>query len=79
MEEIALRSQIQQVFRDVFGLTDLVIYDSMTASDVEEWDSLTHINLVVALERSFKIKFTTGEISNLRNVGELTSLIRSKT
>lgn len=79
MEESSLRSQIQQTFRDVFGIPDMVIHDSMTANDVDGWDSLTHITLIVALERKFKIKFTTGEVSNLSNVGELVFLIRGKT
>jgi acyl carrier protein len=50
----------------------------MTASDVEAWDSLSHIDLIVALEREFKIKFTTAEISRLQNVGELEALVAEK-
>jgi len=79
MENEQLRSRVTQTFRDVFGDSNLVISDSMTAEDVEDWDSLTHINLIVALEREFHVKFTTGEVSRLKNVGELVFLIERKT
>jgi acyl carrier protein len=79
MEEHQLRSQVRQTFQDVFGDPGIVITDAMTADDIEEWDSLTHINLIVALERKFRIKFTTGEVNKMRNVGDLISLIRNKT
>jgi acyl carrier protein len=65
-------------FRDVFGDPNLTVEDSTTANDVEAWDSLTHIDLIVALERRFRIKFTTGEVTGLRNVGDLVALIKSK-
>jgi acyl carrier protein len=74
-----LRSRITGTFRDVFGDSNLVISDGMTAQDVEQWDSLTHIDLIVALEHEFRVKFTTGEVSKLKNVGDLVSLIQSKT
>jgi acyl carrier protein len=79
MENDQLRSRVTGTFRNVFGDSNLVISDGMTAQDVEQWDSLTHINLIVAIEREFRIKFTTGEVSNLKNVGELVSLIQRKT
>lgn len=79
MEHDQLRSRVTETFRNVFGDSDLVISDSMTAEDVEQWDSLTHINLIVALEREFRVKFTTGEVSKLKNVGDLISLIQRKT
>jgi len=74
-----LRLRVEETFRDVFGDSGLVISDGMTAADVEQWDSLTHINLIVALEREFRIKFTTGEVSKLSNVGDLVTLIQNKT
>ena len=79
MEDAQIRSGITQTFRDTFGDPAMVITDSMTASDVDGWDSLTHINLIVALERAFRIKFTTGEVTKLKNVGDLVSLIQRKT
>ncbi len=78
MEESQLRSRLTSIFQDLFDDPVLEINDAMTANDVEAWDSLTHINLIVAVEKEFKIKFTTGEVNQLRNVGELVALIRRK-
>jgi acyl carrier protein len=79
MEDNQLHSQVTDTMREVFGEPELVITDAMQAGDVEAWDSLNHINLIVALEKNFRIRFTTGEIKNLRNVGDLLALIRRKT
>lgn len=79
MDNNQLRSRVTNTFRNVFGEPDLAIRDDMTAEDVEQWDSLTHINLIVALEREFRVKFTTGEVSKLKNVGDLIQLIQAKT
>jgi acyl carrier protein len=77
-----VREQVQEVFRDVFDDPSLVLQDHMTASDVDGWDSLTHINLIVALERKLGIKFATAEISRLKdpgqNVGTFLALIATK-
>jgi len=69
---------LETVFRDVFDDDTLALRPETTASDVENWDSLTHIDLIVALERRFKIKFTTAEVAKLRDVKDLESLIRKK-
>ncbi len=50
----------------------------MTAEEVEEWDSLNHINLVIAVEGAFKVRFTTPEVGNLANVGEFINLLKGK-
>jgi acyl carrier protein len=63
---------------DVFDLDDLSVTSATTAEDIEEWDSLSHIRLVVAIERKFKIKFKTAEIEGLKNVGDLVDLIGVK-
>ena len=73
------QQRLTKTFRDVFGDPNLQITRSTTASDVEDWDSLTHINLIVAIEREFKIKFTTAEVASLQNVGDLMDLIERKT
>ncbi len=70
--------EIQDIMRDVFDVDDLVISESTTAEDVEEWDSLSHIRLIVALEREFGFKFKNSEIESLKNVGDLMTLIQSK-
>ncbi len=69
---------IRLTMEDVFDVDDLVISDATTAEDIEEWDSLSHIRLVVALERKFKIKFKNSEIEGLMNVGDLVRVIDSK-
>jgi len=66
------------VFRQLFGDDSLSLSRETTAQDVKGWDSLMHINLIVAVEREFKIRFTTREITTLRNVGDLVDLIVRK-
>lgn len=66
---------LNEVFRDVFDDEDITVTDSTTADDIEDWDSLEHINLIVAVEKKFGIKFTMGEVSGMKNVGEMADLI----
>ena len=77
-DEAAIFAQLQEVFRDVFDQPALSIRPEMTAADVEDWDSLTHINLIVATERAFHLKFTTNEVHGMKNVGEFVRLIAHK-
>lgn len=72
-----IREKVQMVFNDVFD-DEIEIYDEMVADDVEDWDSLTHIQLIVAIEKEFGIKFTTKEVSSLKNVGQFIKLIEEK-
>ncbi len=74
-----IQERLTRTFRKVFDDPTLEISRSMTADDVEDWDSLSHINLIVAIEREFKMKFTTGEVSGLKNVGDLMDVIARKT
>ena len=62
MERNDILARVQEVFRDELELDDLVLNEETTADDVEEWDSLSHIQLVVAIEKAFGIKFTSREI-----------------
>ncbi|HVN86446.1 MAG TPA: acyl carrier protein [Candidatus Binatia bacterium] len=78
MNGAEIRARLTPIFREVFDDDTIEIRDEMTAKDVEEWDSLNHINLIVAVERSFGVKFTTKEVSNLANVGEFIGLIAAK-
>ena len=71
-------SRLVGVFQQVFGDDTLSLSPSTTAQDVEGWDSLMHINLIVAVEREFKVRFTTREITALQNVGDLLGLIARK-
>lgn len=74
--------QMQSVFRSVFGDDELTLRDEMTADDIEGWDSMAHINLIIALEKHFKIKFATAEISGLKadgqNIGTFAALVGRK-
>jgi acyl carrier protein len=72
-------ASLKQIFQDVFDDDTLVITPELTASDVAEWDSLSHIRLMLAVERSFKIKFSAAQTAGLQNVGQLAELIRAKT
>ena len=73
-----IKERLQEVFRDVFDDDSIVIFDEMAAKDVEEWDSLKHVQLIVATENEFHITFKTAEVMDLKNVGEFMTLIRSK-
>jgi acyl carrier protein len=70
--------QVRALMEDVFDVDDLSVTPATTAEDIEEWDSLSHIRLVVAIERKFRIKFKTAEIEGLKNVGDLVNLIGAK-
>jgi acyl carrier protein len=75
----SIAERISLIFRDVFDDETINIRDDMTSRDIEAWDSLMHIDLIFALEKEFKIVFTTGEAgSTLQNVGELRTLIEKK-
>jgi acyl carrier protein len=71
-------AKLTTVFRDVFDDDSLTISEQTTASDIEDWDSLSHIDLIAAIEKHFDIKFTTREISDLKNVGDFTSVLGQK-
>ena len=75
-----ITERMSRIFRDVFDDDSIAVRDDMTSADIEGWDSLSHINLIYALEKEFRIVFTIGEAgSALRNVGELRALIEKKT
>lgn len=78
MNREQIYGQLTNVFHEVFEDQSIVPTPEMKASDVEEWDSLNHINLIVAIEARFKIKFKTAELESLRNVGHLVEIIEKK-
>ncbi len=75
-DDILLR--IQAILRDVLDLDDLTVSPSTTAPEVEGWDSLAHINIIVAMEKDFGLKFALGELEDLKNVGDMIALVRKK-
>jgi len=78
MERNDILARVQDVFREELELDDLVLNDETTADDVEEWDSLSHVQLVVALEKAFNIKFSSREILSWDNIGDLVDCIGKK-
>ena len=74
----AIIKDIQPIFRDVLDLPDLQLSRQSNASNVEGWDSLAHVNLVMAIEKRYKIKIALGELQDLKNVGEMADLIQKK-
>tara|TARA_B100001964_G_C13939405_1_gene468238 strand:- start:402 stop:647 length:246 start_codon:yes stop_codon:yes gene_type:complete len=71
-------SGIQDIFRDIFDADDLVISNTTNSDEIEDWDSLNHINLVSAIEKEFKIKFALGELETLRDVGAMVDLMMTE-
>jgi len=78
MERNEVLKQVNQVFIDVLDNESIVLNDETTANDIEEWDSLTHIHLVVAVEKHFAIVFTSKEIQSWSNVGKMIDSIMAK-
>jgi len=78
MEPRQLHDRLQAIFRKVFDRDSLVIADATSAKDIDDWDSLAQINLVVGAEAEFQIRFQTAEIKALKNVGEFKALIAAK-
>jgi acyl carrier protein len=76
-------SEVTEVTRDVFGDDEIVLTETTTAGDVDGWDSLMHLNLVIGLEKHFNVRFSTAEIARMKeagqNIGTLVQLIASKT
>lgn len=66
---------LNEVFRDVFDDEGITVSDKTTADDIEEWDSLEHINLLAAVEQAFGIKFNMGQVVSMKNVGEMADII----
>lgn len=77
MDRDEIFKELNEVFRDVFDDESIVVTDETTADDIEDWDSLEHINLLAAVEQQFGVKFNMGQIVTLQNVGEMVDLIES--
>ena len=78
MERTDIYSKLNDIFIDVLDLDDVNLTDATSANDIEEWDSLSHIQLIVAVEKTFGIKFTSLEIMKWKNVGEMVDSILEK-
>jgi len=78
MERNEVSKQVYAIFCDVLDKNDLVLNDQSTANEVDEWDSLAHIHLVVSIEKTFDIHFSSKEIQSWENVGEMIDCIYNK-
>ena len=78
MQQSDIYDQLTTIFRDTLDDDSLVLTPNLSAADVPEWDSFNHINLIVAIESRFKIKFRTAELEGLHTVGHLADLIAKK-
>ena len=70
--------KVQDIFRDILDNEEITLGPETVADDIEEWDSLTHIQLIVAIEKAFNVKFTSKEILSWKDVGEMIDCICSK-
>ncbi len=70
-------ADLNEVFRDVLDDESITVNDDTTADDIDDWDSLEHINLIAAVEQQFGIKFNMGQIVTMKNVGEMVDIIES--
>lgn len=78
MERQEIFEKLKEIFVDVLDLDACELTDETTANDIEEWDSLSHIQLIVAIEKALGIKFTSLQIMKWRNVGEMVDAIEEK-
>lgn len=78
MERKEIFNKLNEIFIDVLDLDEVELTEGTSANDIEEWDSLSHIQLIVAIEKTFGIKFTSLEIMKWRNVGEMVNSMEEK-
>jgi acyl carrier protein len=78
MNDAEIYTSLAKIFEDVFDEESIQLTPELTAKDVDGWDSLNHIRLILTVERAFKVKFSTSEIGKLNNVGDLVALIKSR-
>lgn len=67
--------KLNEVFQDVFDDSSITVNETTTSNDIEDWDSLEHINLIAAVEQEFGVKFNMGQVVTMKNVGEMADLI----
>jgi acyl carrier protein len=78
MERSVVENRLVNIMRETFNEPNLTIRDDLTAADVDEWDSLSHVDFIVAVEAEFDIRLTTAEVRNLKNVGDFVKVIAKK-
>jgi acyl carrier protein len=78
MESAEIYQKLNDVFHDVFDDDEIVVHPNLTANDVDGWDSLRHVRLLLTVEQTFGVKFSASEAIRLNNVGDLAQLVESK-
>ena len=78
MNRTELKERLNEVFRDVFDDSRIIVNENTTSDDIEDWDSLEHINLIEAVEQEFHMQFQMKEVSGMKNVGEMAEIVASR-
>ena len=78
MERSEIYDKLNEIFRDILDNDEIELQDETTANDIEEWTSLTHIQLIVEIEKAFNLRFTSDEILEWKNVGEMVDSILAR-
>ena len=78
MDEAQIYERLTPLFQGIFDDDSISVTPELSAKDVDGWDSITHIRLMLTVEKAFKVKFSTSEISNLKNMGDLVTLIKAR-
>ena len=79
MDESDIYARLTEIFKDVFDDDSITVTPGLSAKDVDGWDSLTHIRLILTPEKAFKVKFSTSEVGKMETVGDLVTLITART
>jgi acyl carrier protein len=78
MNNTDILQTVTTIIQETLELPQLVVTNETSANDVDEWDSMTHIQLIAAIEAKFKVRFALGELQTLKNVGDMIALITKK-
>jgi acyl carrier protein len=79
VDEAQIYERLTRLLQDIFDNDSISVTPELSAKDVDGWDSVTHIRLMLTVERAFRTKFSTSEIGNLKNIGDLVTLIKERT
>ena len=78
MDEPGIYAKLTEIFQDIFDDESITAMPALSAKDVDGWDSLTHIRLILTIEKAFKVKFSTSEIGKMQSVADLVALIKAR-